>query len=123
MDRGKTTLLMVAAGLLKPGRGIVLLDDKPIKEELLKARKRIGFVLQDLNDQLFNLTVYGEIALTVRQHALTEEEINRKVMETASRFRLTDLLERPPYKLSMEEKHRVTLASVLIHSPGNSNAG
>jgi len=76
-------LLMIAAGLLEPEEGMVPLNGRPIKEQLPEAEKRIGFVFQDPNDQLFNLTVYDEIAFALRQLALTEEGVNRKVMEMA----------------------------------------
>jgi cobalt/nickel transport system ATP-binding protein len=114
---GKTTFLMVAAGLLEPKRGRVLLDGKPLKEQLPEARKRIGLVFQDPDDQLFNPTVYDELAFALRQLPLSKEEIDRRVLEAAGRFKLEDLLERSPYRLSIGEKRRVTLASVLAYDP------
>ena len=113
---GKTTLLMVAAGLLNPSKGVVLLDDKPLKNQLPEARRRIGLVFQDPDDQLFNSTVYDEIAFTLRQ-ILPAEEVDKKVVEVAERFRLSSLLDKPPYKLSIGEKRKVTLASILAYNP------
>ena len=113
---GKTTLLMVAAGLLNPSKGVVLLDDKPLKNQLPEARRRIGLVFQDPDDQLFNSTVYDEIAFTLRQ-ILPAEEADKKVVEVAERFRLSSLLDKPPYKLSIGEKRKVTLASILAYNP------
>lgn len=113
---GKTTLLMVAAGLLNPSKGVVLLDDKPLKNQLPEARRRIGLVFQDPDDQLFNSTVYDEIAFTLRQ-ILPAEEVDKKVVEVAERFKLNNLLNKPPYKLSIGEKRMVTLASILAYNP------
>lgn len=113
---GKTTLLMVAAGLLGPEKGDVLLDGRPLKEQLPQARRRIGMVFQDPDDQLFNPTVYEEIAFAPRQ-LLTPEEVEERVLEIAERFNIRSLLGRPPYKLSMGEKRMVTMASILVYNP------
>ncbi|UCE29357.1 MAG: ABC transporter ATP-binding protein [Candidatus Bathyarchaeota archaeon] len=114
---GKTTLLLIAAGLLDPQNGLVLLGEKPLREQLPEARKKIGLVFQDPNDQLFNPTVYDEIAFTLRQLLSSEEEVERKVRQVAQKLKLGNLLARPPFKLSMGEKRRVTLASVLAYDP------
>ena len=113
---GKTTLLMVAAGLLEPETGEVLLDGKPLRNQLPKARRRIGLVFQDPDDQLFNPTVYEEIAFAPRQ-ILNPEEAHGRVMDVADRLNLRGLLDRPPYKLSMGEKRVVAIASILAYDP------
>ncbi|MEM1547172.1 MAG: ABC transporter ATP-binding protein [Candidatus Methanomethylicia archaeon] len=114
---GKTTLLMIAAGLLEPSKGLVLLDNKPLKEQLPEARRRIGLVFQDPDDQLFNPTVYDEIAFTLRQLLHTEKDVDKRVSEVAWKFNLVDILDKPPYKLSIGEKRRVTLASIIAYDP------
>jgi len=114
---GKTTLLMIAAGLLEPERGTVLLDDKPLEPQLPEARRRIGFVFQDPNDQLFNPTVYDEIAFALNQICSSPDDVDRKVREIAEKFKIEDLLCKPPYKLSLGEKRIVTLASMLAYDP------
>ena len=114
---GKTTLLMVAAGLLEPEKGLVLFNSKPLKEQLPEARKWIDLVFQDPDDQIFNPTVYDEIAFTLRQIFSKREDIDRRVFEVAEKFKLKNLLEKPPYRLSIGEKRRVTLASVLAYDP------
>ncbi|MBS7649676.1 ABC transporter ATP-binding protein [Candidatus Bathyarchaeota archaeon] len=114
---GKTTLLMIAAGLLDPERGIVLLDGKPLGEQLPEARERIGFMFQNPDDQLFNPTVYDEIAFSLNQICSSVNEVNRRVKEVAEKFGITQLLDRPPYKLSVGEKRIVTLASVVAYNP------
>jgi len=114
---GKTTLLMIAAGLLEPKKGKVLLEEKPLKDQLPEARKKIGLVFQDPNDQIFNPTVYDEIAFALRQLYSSAEEVDRRVREVAEKFNLKQLLNKPPYKLSVGEKRMVTLASVIAYNP------
>ncbi|MGC8961924.1 MAG: energy-coupling factor ABC transporter ATP-binding protein, partial [Candidatus Bathyarchaeia archaeon] len=113
---GKTTLLMIAAGLLEPLSGTVLLDGEALKKQLPQARRRIGLVFQDPDDQIFNPTVYDEIAYAPRQ-ILNPEEVEARVLEMADRFNLRSLLYRPPYKLSIGEKRMVTIASILAYEP------
>jgi len=114
---GKTTLLLVASGLLEPERGTVLLGERPLKEQLPEARRRTGLVFQDPDDQLFNPTVYDEVAFSLRQLLSSAEDVDRRVREIARNFKLEGLLSKPPYKLSMGEKRMVTLASVLAYDP------
>jgi len=114
---GKTTLLMIAAGLLEPKKGKVLLEEKPLKDQLPEARKKIGLVFQDPNDQIFNPTVYDEIAFALCQLYSSVEEVDRRVREVAEKFGLKHLLSKPPYKLSVGEKRMVTSASVIAYNP------
>jgi len=114
---GKTTLLLIAAGLLEPQKGLVLLGEKPLREQLPQARKRIGLVFQEPDDQLFNPTIYDEISFALRQLLSCEGEVDKKVRQVAEEFNLTGLLSRPPYRLSVGEKRRVTFASVLAYEP------
>ncbi|MBS7645710.1 ABC transporter ATP-binding protein [Candidatus Bathyarchaeota archaeon] len=74
---GKTALLMIAAGLLEPLRGTVLLDGEALKDQLPQARRRIGLVFQDPDDQIFNPTVHDEIAYAPRQILSPEEAEER----------------------------------------------
>ncbi len=114
---GKTTLLLVASGLLTPQKGEVLLDGEPLDKQLPEARRRMGLVFQDPDDQLFNPTVYDELAFAPRQLGYSEEDVKKMVEDLAGRLGLSGLLGRPPYKLSMGEKRKVALASVLVYNP------
>jgi cobalt/nickel transport system ATP-binding protein len=114
---GKTTLLMIAAGLLEPERGTVFLDGKPLKDQLPEARERIGLVFQNPDDQIFNPTVYDELAFALNQICNSATEVDSIVRRVADRFNITHLLNRPPYRLSMGEKRIVTLASIIIYNP------
>lgn len=114
---GKTTLILVAAGLLKPEKGEVLLEGKPIHEQLLIARRKIGVTFQDPDDQFFNATVYDEIAFALRQLKICESEVKARVTEITRELGIEHLLSKPPYRLSGGEKIKVALASILVYEP------
>lgn len=114
---GKTTLLLIASGLLEPDEGEVLLEGLLLKRMLPEARRKIGMVFQDPDDQLFNPTVYEELAFSLRQILPSEVEVRRRIEEVVEYFKLKEVLHRPPYKLSMGEKRKVALASALIYDP------
>lgn len=114
---GKTTLLLTLAGLIKPERGEVLLDGKPLRSQLPEARRRIGVLFQDPDDQLFNPTVREELLFALEQLGLGEAEKSRRVSEVSELLGITHLVGRPTHALSMGEKRRVALASVLVYEP------
>jgi cobalt/nickel transport system ATP-binding protein len=114
---GKTTLLLVLAGLIDPLDGVVLYKGRPLKNQLPEVRRYIGIIFQNPEDQLFNSTVYDEIAFTLRQLGLSEDVISQRVHRIASELGLSELLNRHPYRLSMGEKKLVAIASVLVYDP------
>ncbi len=114
---GKTTLLLILAGLLKPTRGTVLLEGRPLHGELPKARRRFGVLFQDPEDQLIALTVGEDIALGPRQLGLGDTEVERRVREVAKLLGIEGLLERSPHKLSGGEKKLAALAGIMAVMP------
>lgn len=114
---GKTTLLLALAGLLKPERGSVLLGGRELREQLPEARRHLGLLFQDPDDQLFNPTVRDELLFTLNQLGLTEHEKGERVKRVAELLRIAHLLERPVFALSVGEKKRVALASILVYEP------
>lgn len=114
---GKSTLLLVAAGLLKPYKGEVLLDGKPLDEQLPSARRKLGVVFQEPDDQLFNPTVFQEISYALRQLGLNDSRIQEDVKKVAVELGLDHLLHRSTFYISGGEKRRVALASVLVYQP------
>lgn len=113
---GKTTFLLTAAGLLEPCAGEVLFNDKPLKGQLPMVRREIGLVFQDPDDQIFNPTVYEEIAFAVKQ-IFPKHLVEGKVMEVAERFGLKNVLNRSPFRLSVGQRRLVTFASIFAYNP------
>jgi len=114
---GKTTLLLLSAGLLKPGRGRVHVAGIDLASEPRRARRHIGLVFQNPDDQLFNATVYDELAFAPRGLGVEGEELDELVKRYAALLGVEHLLGRPVHTLSIGEKKRVALASVLIYEP------
>lgn len=117
MGSGKTTLLMILAGLLNPEKGVVKLGSTIITGGEPQARRLVGIVFQDPDEQLFNPTVYGELAYALRTMGLGEDEIKERVGMVAESLSIKDLLGRPPHRLSYGQKKLVALASVLVYEP------
>jgi len=113
---GKTTFLLCITGLLR-GSGVVRIYGRDPWREFNETRKLIGLVLQDPDDQLFNLTVYDEIAYTLRSMRVPEDEIREQVKLIAEQLGVDHLLDRPVVSLSFGEKKKVALASVLVYRP------
>lgn len=121
---GKSTLLKLINGIISPTKGEYLLDKKNITEKQLndsmfsKAfHKKIGFVFQNSDTQLFCSTVYEEIAFGPRQMGIPEEEVNKRVYDCLRLLNIEKLKHEAPYNLSEGEKKRVAIASVLSMNP------
>lgn len=114
---GKTTLLFLLSGLLEPTRGEIYYNGKPLREILPATRKHIGILFQDPSDQLFNSTVYDEIAYSLRTLGLHEDVIKERVLKTAEILGLGQMLHKRPYTLSLGEKKKVALASIIVYDP------
>lgn len=118
---GKSTLMQQLNGLLKPSSGQVLLDGKDIwadKKLTRQARFRVGLVFQYPEYQLFEETVYKDIAFGPRNMGLPEKEVDRRVRQAAGFVGLTDAqLEVSPFDLSGGQKRRVAIAGVISMEP------
>ena len=118
---GKSTLIQHLNGLLKPTSGRVLVEGRDIwesKEATRRARFRVGLVFQYPEYQLFEETVYKDIAFGPKNMGLGEEEIDRRVREAARFVGLTDAqLEASPFELSGGQKRRVAIAGVIAMEP------
>ena len=118
---GKSTLMQHLNGLLKPTAGTILLDGKDIwsdKKLTRQARFRVGLVFQYPEYQLFEETVYKDIAFGPKNMGLGKEEIDRRVRQAADFVGLTEQqLQVSPFDLSGGQKRRVAIAGVIAMEP------
>lgn len=118
---GKSTLVQLLNGILKPTSGQVLLDGKDIwanPKKIRDVRFKVGVVMQYPEYQLFDETVRADIAFGPKNMGLSKEEIDERVME-AVRFSGLDesLLDKSPFELSGGQKRRAALAGVMAMRP------
>ena len=118
---GKSTLMQHLNGLLKPTSGAVLLDGVDIwsnKKITRQSRFRVGLVFQYPEYQLFEETVYKDIAFGPKNMGLKPSEIDRRVRESATLVGITDkMLKMSPFDLSGGQKRRVAIAGVIAMEP------
>ncbi len=121
---GKSTLLRLLDGLYFPSRGTIEAFGAPLTEErfaedetAIAFRRRVGLVFQNPDVQLFNPTVFDEIAFGPLQMGWPKDEVRRRVAQALDDFAIAPLKDRPPHRLSGGEKKRVALASVLVLEP------
>ena len=118
---GKSTLIQHLNGLLKPTSGQVLLDGTDIwkdKATTRASRFKVGLVFQYPEYQLFEDTVYKDIAFGPKNMGLSKDEIDRRVREAAGFVGLTESqLEASPFDLSGGQKRRVAIAGVIAMEP------
>ena len=118
---GKSTLIQHLNGLLKPTSGRVLLDGTDIwadPKKIRDVRFRVGLVFQYPEYQLFEETVYKDIAFGPKNMGLSPEEVDRRVREAAGFVGLTEQqLEVSPFDLSGGQKRRVAIAGVIAMEP------
>ena len=118
---GKSTLMQHLNGLLKPTSGEILLAGENIhkdKQTTRAARFRVGLVFQYPEYQLFEDTVYKDIAFGPKNMGLKDDEIRQRVLRAAKFVGLTeDVLEKSPFDLSGGQKRRVAIAGVIAMEP------
>ncbi len=115
---GKTTLIKVLVGLLKPQKGTVKINGRNVRDLTRKELSRVvGLVLQNPVDQLFAATVDEDVAYGPRNLGLTNDEIDRRIVEALRLVEAIELRGRPIHHLSFGEQKRVAIAGILAMSP------
>lgn len=116
---GKSTLIQHFNGLIKPQSGQVLLDGTDIEKlGRIEICRKVGLVFQYPEQQLFEETVYEDIAFGPKNLGLGETEINERVTAAAAAVGLeTEKLKKSPFELSGGEKRRAAVAGVLAMKP------
>jgi cobalt/nickel transport system ATP-binding protein len=117
---GKTTLLLMCNGILKPDSGRVLVNGEALsytKQGLLDIRRRVGFVFQNSDNQIFAPTVFADVAFGPLNLGMEKEEIRTVVDEALFSVGMRGYERRPPHHLSGGEKKRVAIAGVLAMKP------
>lgn len=114
---GKSTLILHLNGILN-GQGSLCVAGLPvIKENLGKVRARVGLVFQSPDDQLFSPTVYEDVAFGPRYQGLAENEVKARVDEALEVVNMQEYARRVSHHLSMGEKKRIAIATVLSMKP------
>ena len=112
---GKSTLMLTLTGTLRPDRGQVLLNGRPLEPGTFVPE--IGLVFQQADDQLFSPTVAEDVAFGARNIGLSGEALERTVHQALDRVGISALAERPVHHLSGGEKRLACLAGVLVMQP------
>lgn len=118
---GKSTLMMLLNGTLRPQEGELFVLGQPIDYSaagLHILHRRVGVVLQDPDDQLFGATVEQDVAFGPLNNGATSDAARALVAETLASLGIPYLYDRPIHELSLGEKKRVALAGVLVLRPG-----
>jgi len=115
---GKSTLMLHMNGILQPGSGSVticglLVDDKALG----KVRARVGLVFQDPDDQLFSPTVFDDVAFGPIYQGFSEKEVRARVDRALAAVQMCDYISRVSHHLSVGEKKRIAIATVLSMDP------
>ena len=114
---GKSTVMKLLLGLLS-GEGRILVDCLEVrKENLREIRRKLGFVLQNSDNQMFMPTVYEDMMFGPLNYMLSREEAEKKVNEVLARLDMTELKHRHNHKISGGEKRMAAIATVLAMEP------
>lgn len=121
---GKSTFMKLINGLISPLNGSFIFEGEEINSKKLQDdkfskafHKKIGFVFQNSEAQLFCSDVYDEIAFGPRQMGMREDEVKKRVEDTLKLLKIEELRNRQPYHLSGGEKKKVAIASVVVLNP------
>ena len=114
---GKSTVMKLLLGLLT-GRGKILVDGLEVrKENLFQIRRKLGFVLQNSDNQMFMPTVYEDMIFAPLNYGLSREEAERRVDAVLEKLGLQELKHRHNHRISGGEKRMAAIATILAMEP------
>lgn len=115
---GKSTLMKLLLGLISPSSGRILVDGLEVnKANLAEVRKKLGFVLQDSDNQMFMPTVFEDMMFAPRNYGLSKEEAEARVDAVLEDLNLTYLKHKYNHKISGGEKRMAAIATILAMKP------
>lgn len=115
---GKSTLLKLLVGLQTGYQGSIQIQGQEVnKQNLAKIRKKMGYVFQDSESQLFMSTVYEDVAFGPRNYGYSEEKVEQKVMEALQKVHIQELKDRQVYRISGGQKKLASIATILSMEP------
>jgi cobalt/nickel transport system ATP-binding protein len=115
---GKTTLVFHLNGIFQPLGGSVRVAGLPVSEEnLQEIRRRVGIVFQDPDDQLFMPTVRQDVGFGPANYGLAGDELEQRIEEALGDVGMLEVADRPPHHLSLGQRRRVAVATVLAMHP------
>jgi cobalt/nickel transport system ATP-binding protein len=115
---GKTTLLLNMNGHLLPASGEISIGEIPLtKKTKQEIRKKVGFIFQRPDDQLFMPSVYEDVAFGPINLGLSQEKVDERVKSALQMVGCLHLMKRPPHRLSEGQKRAVAIAAVMAMNP------
>lgn len=115
---GKSTLILNLNGILEPTHGLVRIGGEVVdRQSVRRVRALVGLVFQDPDDQLFSPTVYEDVAFGPLHMGVPEEEIHGRVERALAAVGMTGAERRMPHRLSLGQRKRVAIATVLSMDP------
>ena len=115
---GKSTLMLQLNGTLRPAHGSVRVSGMAVgKDTIRRVRSEVGLVFQDPDDQLFSPTVFDDVAFGPLHMGLPAEEVHRRVERALAAVGMAAFAHRVPHRMSLGERKRVALATVLSMDP------
>ncbi len=115
---GKSTLMLHLNGILRGQQGTIQVGDLEVNEaNLRKVRAAVGIVFQNPDDQLFSPTVFDDVAYGPIYMGLTEEQVRQRVTQALKQMNMETYAGRTSHHLSLGEKKRISIATVLAMEP------
>jgi len=115
---GKTTLVLHLNGILRPSVGTVRVAGLEVTDaNLMEIRRRVGLVFQDPDDQLFMPTVRRDVAFGPANFGIAGADLDRRVLAALESVGMQNEIDRAPHHLSLGERRRVSVATVLVMEP------